>query len=420
MLNVVDALELINNSVVPTSPVSVPIAESLECILATDIESAQHSPPFDKSMMDGYAVRAGDLQAGVNKFKVIGEVTAGRESPLVVEPGQAIRIMTGAPLPLGTDAVVALEQCRMLDDDNVGVELNSPVLPGHFVIKRGANLQAGQTVLEAGQRVRPQEIALLAELGQSLLSVRKPPRVAILATGDELVEVHQEPGAGQIRNSNASMLAAQVQSCGAAAVVLGIARDVRAELREKIERGLECDILCLSGGVSAGKLDLVPAELEAAGVTQIFHKVSMKPGKPIWFGKCVHQDSKPCYVFGLPGNPVSSMVCFELFVRTAIRKLTGQNNVFPEFLQAELISDFTQRGDRDVWFPSQIAIDQGRAIVAPTRWKGSSDLRSTVEANSSACFAAGDRIYRAGEVVPVLLWSGCEIASRLTNQKSLY
>ena len=404
MLNVAEALEKIVTSVTPVAAETKSLENSLGCVLATDIASPSDSPPFDKSMMDGYAVIAQDISVGDNEFEVVDEVTAGREAKRSLRSGESIRIMTGAPVPEGATAVIPIEQSRLNDPGNVSLTVESSVPDGLNIIRRGSNMRAGETVLSRGRVVRPQEVALLAEMGQAEVQIHRKPRVAILATGDELVPVSQTPGPGQIRNSNALMLASQVESAGAESVILGIARDEREDLREKIQRGLDCDFLCLSGGVSAGKLDLVPSELEAAGVEEVFHKVAMKPGKPIWFGVRRSDNQCPCYVFGLPGNPVSSMVCFELFVRTALRRFAAIEPATPKLMKAVLTKDFQQAGDREVWFPARIELSDGKARVTPVNWKGSSDLRSTADANSSVRFIAERSNFKSGELLDVLPW----------------
>lgn len=419
MLNVSDALKQIIETVAPTKPSMLPLSDALGCLLADDVISDEDSPPFDKSMMDGYAVCASDLQLNGSSSRdveltIVGELTAGHQTELNVESGTAVRIMTGAPIPSGADAVIPVEQSKLISEENVSLHIDRIIPHGMNILNCGQNVRQGEQVLSSGQRIRPQEIALLAELGRATVSVFKPPTVAILATGDELVDIEETPGPGQIRNSNATMLAAQVAATGATPVILSIAKDQREDLRAKIEEGLNCDFLCLSGGVSMGKLDLVPSELAAAGVQQIFHKVAMKPGKPIWFGKQSVEDSpSSCYVFGLPGNPISSMICFELFVNTALRKFQGEANPYPPLIAATLQKEFAQRGDREVWFPSYAEIDDGKVVVTPTGWKGSSDIRSTTQANCSACFPAGERIFTVGESLEVLVWSGSRLTPKL-------
>jgi molybdopterin molybdotransferase len=408
MLTVEQALEQILATVDPAVPRETPLAEALGCRLAGDVISPVDSPPFDKSMMDGYAVRVADVTETDVALRVVDEVTAGRTADVPVGPGQAVRIMTGAPIPDGADAVVPIERTRRGEDDNeIRLEVTPPVQNRWNIIPRGESMRQGETVIETGQPIRAQETALLAEMGQAVVTVRRPPRIAVLATGDELVPIDQTPAPGQIRNSNALMLAAQVREAGAVPVLLDIARDDPQDLDEKIAAGLQCDVLCLSGGVSAGKLDLVPAALERAGVREVFHKVAMKPGKPIWFGATGEPGATGegrSYIFGLPGNPVSSMVCFELFVRAAIRRFLGIEPAGPGILTAELTEPFEYDSDRPTWFPAHVEIREGRLRVHVVDWKGSSDLRSTVRANASVRLPSGHSTGAAGTTVDILPW----------------
>ena len=221
----------------------------------------------------------------------------------------------------------------------------------------------------------------------------------MLATGDELVAIKQTPAAGQIRNSNGTLLAAATRMAGGEPVDLGIARDNEADLAAHIVRGLECDVLLISGGVSAGVLDLVPGVLRRLGVEQVFHKVRLKPGKPLWFGV---DRSGTKLVFGLPGNPVSSLVCFELFVRPALGRLAGRGDTALESTSAELTSSYAQRGDRPSYPPARLIARDGRTLVEPLNWKGSGDLRTLVDATALACFPAGEHEFRAGDTIRVL------------------
>jgi molybdopterin molybdotransferase len=258
-------------------------------------------------------------------------------------------------------------------------------------------------------------------LGKETVAVYSRPRVAVLATGDELVSVNRVPGPGQIRNSNEVMLAAQLRQMGAIPVPLGVARDVHDELREAISRGLACEMLLLSGGVSAGKLDLVPDVLADLGVREVFHKVRVKPGQPVWFGimdSHLAGDQKsngglsptseparsPCYVFGLPGNPVSSMVCCELFARTAVRRLMGIEPATPQVLRSRLLRDHFNGGNRPTYHPARWELADSGPVVEPVKWVGSSDLSATVEANAMALFLDGGRMYPAGTMLDVILW----------------
>jgi molybdopterin molybdotransferase len=267
-------------------------------------------------------------------------------------------------------------------------------------------------VLSRGQFLNGSRIGALAELGRALVPVRRRPRVAILATGDELVPIEHTPGPGQIRNSNEAMLCAQIEAAGGIPVPLGIARDDRDDLREKIMPGLQCDVLVISGGVSAGTLDLVPAQLAAAGVSEVFHKVEMKPGKPIWFGvRTVESQSSaenvaldPCFVFGLPGNPVSSLVCCELFVRTALRQLMGVTPATPQPIRAELEHEYSTREDRPTYHPAKLTWTRTGLAVTLVPWHGSSDLCGTVMANGMAFFPGEARQFRIGDTIDTFAW----------------
>jgi len=359
------------------------------------------------------------------ELSIIEEVTAGRVPGKTVGPGQAIRIMTGAPLPNGADLVIPVEETQFVPSisaadsssnpeeqflGRVSIQLKAPTSPGRFILRRGAAVRNGATVLPAGRVVRAQELAALAELGKARIPVIQRPRVAILATGDELVPVGIQPGPGQIRNSNEPMLAAQIQQTGAEPVRLGIARDERTDLRSRIRAGLECDFLLLSGGVSAGKLDLVPSELAAAGVRQVFHKIQMRPGKPLWFGvlerpvEGASGKSRPCFVFGLPGNPVSSMVCCELFVRAALRRWNGIEPAIAAPIVAKLTVEHHNDGNRPTYHPARLDWSNDGPVVHVVDWIGSSDLCATVDANCMALFPAGDRVWRPGEKLDVFSW----------------
>jgi molybdopterin molybdotransferase len=264
-------------------------------------------------------------------------------------------------------------------------------------------VRSGDVVLRAGTKLNGSRIGALAELGRAQVNVHRRPTVAILATGDELVPVDQEPGPGQIRNSNESMLVAQIQAAGAIAVPLGIARDNRIDLRAKIEQGLQCDMLVLSGGVSAGTLDLVPSELASAGVTEVFHKVEMKPGKPVWFG-LRRVGTTANYVFGLPGNPVSSLVCCELFVRTALKRLMGEPALRPQAVPAALEHRHSARADRPTYHPARLTWTPTGPVVTLVPWHGSSDLCGTVAANAMALLPGAARQYGVGDCLETFAW----------------
>jgi molybdopterin molybdotransferase len=364
--------------------------------LAEPIVSDIDSPPHDKSIVDGYAVVAADCERAAAELIVLEEVTAGAVPTRSVERGAATRIMTGAPLPVGADAVVMVEQTEVVGD-RVRV-LQSPVKPGQNIARRAVSLARGQTALQPGKGLRGIEIGLLAEVGQTEVEIVPRPRVAVLATGNELVESSERPGPGQIRNSNGPLLCGLVSQSGGIVNPLGIARDDAADLRRHVERGLQEDVLLLSGGVSAGVLDLVPQVLAELGVRQVFHKVNLKPGKPLWFGT-----REQTLVFGLPGNPVSGLVCFELFVRSALAKLSGREPTGLASANARLTQEHKQRGDRPTYWPAVLRDDQHGCVATPLPWQGSGDLRTLSDANCLIHFPAGERVFAAGEEVGVLL-----------------
>lgn len=437
MLSVIEAIDAVLAHSSPIGVEQVPLSNALFRVIATDVVSGCDSPPFDKALMDGYAVRSEDTAVGTATLKVIESVTAGQVPAYPVGPGQATRIMTGAPMPAGADAVVPVERTMaapQYDDVHVGVA----VAAGANVLHRGESMRCGDRIFPAGHKLRPQDLGVLAEIGVASVTVRRRPRVAILATGDELVPPDATPGSGQIRNSNETLLAGLVIAAGCEAVPIGIARDEREHLRAKIDAGLACDMLLLSGGVSAGVLDLVPSVLQQAGVEQVFHKVNMKPGKPVWFGgrrsEVGEQRSKvgerggvspprspedgdrkqahaKCLVFGLPGNPVSTLVCFELFAKTALRKMMGLAPAEPQPFTAALTSAIENRGDRPTYHPARVTLgSDGGLAVTPVRWAGSGDLRATAEANCVAVLEANTS-YTPGGAVGALLWSGSDIES---------
>jgi molybdopterin molybdotransferase len=400
MLAVADAQRLILQHARPLPPETISLSSTaLGHVLAEDVICDLDSPSYDKSMMDGYAVRCADLATGQGTFVVVEEIHAGKIPTKSVGAGQATRIMTGAPIPVGADAVVMIERTKMLDGDRVLVEEKLP-RSGQNIFRRGSEMRQGETVLTSGTVLRPQEIGVLATVGRTTVRAIPSPRVCLLSTGDEVVEANQTPGPGEIRNSNGSMLAAQVCRSGGLPQYLGIARDRLDQLRPLIADGLRGDVLILSGGVSAGKLDLVPGVLQEAGVVAHFHKVEMKPGKPVFFG--TWNGDRSTLVFGLPGNPVSSFVCFELFVRPALRQLRGLSSGGTDVLSAELAEDFPYRTDRPTYHPARVEVADNGWRVRPVPWSGSPDLRALTRANALILFPVGEHLHRAGQRFPVL------------------
>jgi molybdopterin molybdotransferase len=401
MLTVAEALAAVLQHTQRLPPTVLPLTPAvLGAVLAEDVVSDLDMPPYDKSMVDGYAVRCTDLAEGKGTLHVVEEVTAGRMPTRVLTAGQATHIMTGAPIPEGADAVVMVERTRT-DGQHVIID-DRPPRAGSNIMRRATEMRSGEVVLSAGAVLRPQEFGVLATVGRISASLYPSPQVAVLSTGDEVVEATERPQPGQIRNGNGPMLRAQVSRAGGVPRYLGIARDQLDSLRPLVREGLSSDVLILSGGVSAGTLDLVPGVLEEAGVTPIFHKVEMKPGKPVFFG--VHSSG---LVFGLPGNPVSALVCFELFVRPALRRLAGHAEPGPFYNTAILAENFTYRTDRPTYYPAWIESLAARSataelIVRAVPWHGSPDLRGMTSANAFVLVPAGEHDYQAGQTMTVL------------------
>ena len=384
------ALELIDGAVEPLPKETQPVLESVGRRLAQDVLADVNSPPHDKSVMDGYAVRTADVAAGVRKLEVAQTIIAGGWPEAELQPGQAARIMTGAPIPAGADAVVMVELTEVEPTptgEYVTLKIDS-LEPEKHVLRTGVNFSRNQKVFSQGHQIRATDVGLLAEVGAATISVGAQPTVAVLPTGNELVACDQVPQRGEIRNSNGPMLTAMARSIGLEVTQLGVGRDDAGQLRELIEAGLESDLLLLSGGVSAGTMDLVPGVLAELRVEQVFHKVKVKPGKPIWFG-VANRNNKRRYVFGLPGNPVSSLVGFQLFVRAAINKLMGGQAELGGSIVGELAIEHQTRGDRPTFWPGQTIVDQTPVQkIKPLVWRGSSDLLALGSAEGLIYFPA--------------------------------
>lgn len=416
MLSVAEAQQLVLSNARPiTSVWDTGLPYQLNHVLAEDIVSDIDSPPFDKAMVDGFAIRSADVGTNPATLKVTQEILAGQFSTSAVLSGEAASIMTGAPLPPGADAVVMHEVTQRHGEM---VTIPGPVKPRQNIMAAGSEMKRGETVLRTGHLIQPVDIGILASVGKTQVKVLSRPHVAILSTGDELVEPHQQPGPGQIRNSNASLLHALVLQTWAIPRELGIARDTVAGLKSPIVKGLECDVLLITGGVSAGKVDLVPDVLQQLGVNPIFHKVALKPGKPLFFGiregeapaelrgngSAGASPSRRTLVFGLPGNPVSGLVNFHLFVMPALRKLMGRDEPYlPAVMHATLTEDFQHKSDRPTYFPVKLSLLEGHWQATPLKWKGSGDLRTLSQATTFAIFPIGEVRYAAGSSIEVLL-----------------
>ena len=376
MLPVDDALALVLSNAGPLGRESVDFAESTGRLLLEDVRSDLDLPPFPRSAVDGFAVRAGDLAEVPAKLRVVAEIAAGTFPDRPVGPGETAAIMTGAPVPDGADAVQMVEYSTR---EGELVELSRSVVSGQNVAPRASEVKRDQIVLRAGTRLDPAAVAVAATVGKTRLEVGRRPTAAVVATGDELVPPGSRPGPGQIRNSNGFSLTAQCRETGAVTSYLGVARDDEASIEELVRAGLERDVLLLSGGVSMGKFDLVEKVLEREGVRFHFDKIALKPGKPLVFGTA----EGGTLVFGLPGNPVSTMVTFELFVRVALARLEGAVAPVRTLLEARLALPLGNRGPRRAYLPGWLsADDSGELVATPIPTRGSGDIVSFAKANA--------------------------------------
>jgi molybdopterin molybdotransferase len=405
MLTVDEALALVLDRANALPPSARSLIAALGCVLAEDVAADADQPPFDKALVDGYALRASDVAGGDRRLSVGETILAGQTPSRPLGPREAAVIMTGAPLPEGADAVVMHERNPAADGM---VQIHEPeIRPGQNRLVRGQIHRAGDLLLHRGTVLGPAHLGLLASVGRpSVLAVPRP-RVAIVPTGDELVEPNESPGPGQIRNSNGVMIEALCLAQGAGAQALPIARDEPQVLRRILKQGLEFDVLLVTGGVSAGQRDLVPGVLEELGVGRVFHKVRLKPGKPLWFGVGPGRAGRPAtLVFGLPGNPVSGLVGFLLFVRPVLERLAGRGGEARQPMRACLDREFFHRGDRPTYHPARWVRRSGddatAGVIEPLAWAGSADLLGVARADGLAVFPAGDRVFREGEIVSFL------------------
>ena len=379
ILSFEDARHVVERHAAEVRPGPVETAQLLASdgrVLAKAVVADRDFPPFRRAMRDGYAVRAGALAQLPATLDIIAEIKAGaapEELPAEIRPGQAAAIMTGAPTPTGADAVVMVEFTSL---SGSRVTITRAVERGDNVAPAGSEARQGDVLLAPGTRIDYSAIAAAASVGQSSLSVFRRPRVAILSTGDEIVEVDARPGPHQIRNSNSYSLAAQVQEAGGEPRISAIARDEGGHLRSLIQQGLECDLLLLAGGVSMGKYDLVEQVLAEFGAEFFFTGAQIQPGRPIVFG-CAREK----FFFGLPGNPVSTMVTFELFARPMLEALAGLTPRQLVFLHARLKSEIKTRTGLKRFLPGLLSGEFERAEVELARWHGSGDVASTARAN---------------------------------------
>lgn len=390
----------------------VPLLRALGRVLAEPVSADRDFPPFARATRDGYAVRASDLASLPATLSVIGQVKAGAGFNGAVERGQAVEIMTGAALPAGADAVVMVEYTAQ---DGSRVKIERAATAGENVVPAGAEARAGQELLAPGQRIRPAHIALAAAVGKGKLRIYRKPRVAILATGDELVDVTEAPGPQQIRNSNSYSLAAQVTEHGGEPLQLPVAPDEERKLTTLICAALEqADMLLLSGGVSMGKFDLVEQALASVGASFFFTGVQIQPGRPVVFGAipAARAKVKPATsaavpaaipLFGLPGNPVSVMVTFDLFVRPLLQALCGASPARLPAVRARLASDFKTKTGLTRFLPALLKGGLYDPEVEPIPWQGSGDLLASARANCYLVVPPDRELIPAGEMVSILV-----------------
>ncbi len=387
---------------------SVALLDAAGRVLAERVTADRDIPPFPRSTRDGYAVRAGDLASLPARLKVVGEIKAGPSEALrALDRGETVGIMTGAPVPEGADAVVMVEYTAPQGDF---VEIRKSVVAGENVVSRGAEAKDGSLLLDRGVRMNEVAIALAASVGKSRLQVFARPRSAVLTTGDEIVSVSATPGPAQIRNSNSYSLAVQVRQAGGEPVILPIAPDEPRQLRELIEQGLACDLLLMTGGVSMGRYDLVEQVLTEMHAEFLFTGAKIQPGKPVVFGRVdgtagssrAKVPAPHKYFFGLPGNPISTMVTFELFARPLLEALAGMSPRELVFLHAKAKSDVRAKVGLTRFLPAVLSGEFAEARVELVPWQGSGDLAAQARANCWAVIPPDREQISAGEWIAVL------------------
>ncbi|MGZ5436237.1 MAG: molybdopterin molybdotransferase MoeA [Pyrinomonadaceae bacterium] len=388
MIPVADAIQIVLQQTSLLGTESVPIGEVLERILGEDVVADSDLPPFDRAQMDGYAVRAADVETTPARLRIVGESAAGAGWHREMKAGEAVRIMTGAPVPQGADSVQQVELTRELDGAST-VEILESVQIGRSIVRQAAEIRSGETVLRAGEEINAQAIATLASFGYARVKVGRQPRVAVMATGSELVSVDRTPARDQIRDSNNYTIEAYAKLAGATVERVPLAGDDTELLKKQMAAALEhCDMLITSGGVSMGVYDFTKTAFRELGAKIFFERVALKPGKPTVFGKIGDK-----LIFGLPGNPVSVAVTFNLFARAALRAMQGATKKGLPEVTAVLARNVKASPDRDSYLPAVLLTgDDGRLLAEPLKWGGSSDFVSFARANGLIIVPAGASI----------------------------
>ena len=398
MITVDQALIITLKRVEPLGIETVPLEKAPGRILAQDIIADIDLPPFDRARMDGFAVRSADLTTSPVTLRVIGEIAAGATFDGILGPGEALKIFTGAPLPAGADAVQKVEVTEVAGDH---VVIKEPVRAGQFVTPHASEVRKNEVVAASGRQIGAAEMAVLASFGYDTVRVGVRPRVAVISTGSELIEVSAKPGGAQIRNSNSYTLASYAEQAGAVVRNLGTVTDTEEATRQALlDASGDSDLVITSGGVSMGDYDLVKIALKNIGAEIYFDKVMIRPGKPTVFAR-----RGPTWYFGLPGNPVSTSVTFNVFARPAIRRMQGDNSPSLSVMIAVLSRAIRDASSRRSYLPARLCIEGGRAVVESLKWGGSSDLVAFMNAN--ALIVVGEEVHEieAGEMVEVLCLS---------------
>lgn len=405
-LSVTKAQQCVLESVTVLGAEPVKLEQSLGRVLAEDVRANRDIPPYDVSAMDGYAVRSADLANVPVTLEIIEDIRAGDMPGKTVQAGRCARIMTGAPVPQGADAVIRVEDTEWVSDKKV--QINVAVKPGNDIRLQGEGMRNGDVVLTAGTEITPGVTGVLATVKRAQVQVYRRPRVAILSTGNELEGMDDPVDPDKIPNSNSYALMAQVQALGMEPDLLGIARDDPAELEEYLQRGLRFDVLLVSGGTSVGVHDYVRPTVEALGVQMKFWRVAMKPGHPVAFGVLQRNSdvTSKAFVFGLPGNPVSSMVCFEQFVAPALRRMMGHERLFRRTMAARLTHNVKHQPGRTEFVRVTLAKDGGGYAATSTGAQGSGMLLSMARADGLLVVPAESTGLAAGEQVTVQLLDG--------------
>lgn len=399
MISVEEALSIILSQIGEMGTERVDITSSLGRVIAEDIFARRSNPPWDNSAMDGYALIYSDIKGAAKDtpaiLSVIEDLPAGYTAKNQIGKGEAIRIMTGAPIPVGADTVVMVEDT---EKDGERVKVFRETSLGENIRRAGEDIKKGELVVPKGTVIRPAEVGIMATCGRAFVSVYQRPKVAVVSTGDELIDVDEEIAEGKIITSNSYTLSAMAADCGADAFQLGIAKDTREALKEKLRQALNADVIITSGGVSVGDFDFVKDVLKELGSEMKFWKVAMKPGKPLAFGTI---GGKPA--FGLPGNPVSCMVCFEQFVRPSLLKMMGHRRIYRPVIQATLKEDIRKKPGRKHFVRSLVRFEDGEYTVTTGGEQGSGILKSMVAANALLIFPEELSLVKAGEKVRVQL-----------------